>query len=366
MFKLTSITDFFKPSGQPRQNKRPPPDDDVERTRVARRSRSNTPKGTSRTLQTNAGEETSAGDAAQGGQIPEGHLNGSILPSRSPRCESTNTISVGSIGTRTEETEQLASQGPVLTSSQRVVRNGEVMIRNSDDESDSSLDDIDDLLARKSTIIPSPPTESEAAPLPSAEQRDCKDGVSTRSRTRGAGPAPAHVQRSASSLLRLPRYEFSLDSLEKRSKDDRALEADAAKARTLLDSFDMQNGAPRNDSNSQVKAGAKVDATLMASVMKNKGEAEDIDRLMTAITRTEAFHQGNTWSFFHDLHRSSSTKQAKIPIPQDTEWQGIMDGKFSFQCLLRLPLIPDRHDDPATGFSRWVYRRYGIKRKRAR
>lgn len=276
-------------------------------------------------MQTNAAEEVSAGDAAQGEQAPEGHLNGSINPSRSPISEFTNNISVASTGTREEEIEPLASQGPVLTSSQRVVRNGEVMIQNSD-ESDSSLDDIDDLLARKSAMIVSPPKEPEAALPSSAKQRDRQSGASTRSRTRGAAPAPARP--SPSSLLQLPRYEFSLDSLEQRSKDDRALEADAAKARTLLDSFEMKKGMAQNDSNSQFRTGVKVDATLLASITNIKGEEGDMDRLMKAITRTEAFHQGNTWSFFDDLHMSSSAKRAELPISQDTQWHGILNGKF--------------------------------------
>lgn len=333
MFKFTNITDFFKPSGQPRPNKRPPPDDDDdEKTRLARRSRSNTPRGTDRKLQTNTGKEVFARDAAQGPQASEGHLNGSILPSQSPRRESTNNISIASIGTRREHIEPLAPLDPVLTSSQRVVINGEVMIRNSDDESESSLDDIDDLLTRKSAMIPSPQKEPEAVLPPSAKQRDLHSGSSTRSRTRGARPALA--RRSPSSLPQPPRYEFSLDSLEQRSNDDRASEADAAKARTLLDSFENPKGPAQNDFSNQVKTGAKVDATLLASVMKNGGEEEDIDRLMTAITRTEAFHQGKSWSFFDDLHRSSSAELAKVPIPQVQQWQGILNGKLSFSARL--------------------------------
>lgn len=202
------------------------------------------------------------------------------------------------------------------------------MIRNSDDESDSSLDDIDDLLARKSAMIPSPSNEPEAGLPPSANQRDRQSGASTRSRTRGAGPTRA--QHSPSSLVQRPRYEFSLDSLERHSKDDRAVEADAAKARTLLDSIEIQKGTAQNDSNSQVKTGSKVDATLLVSIMKkNSSEEDDIERLRTALIRTEAFDQGNRWSFFDDLHRSSSAEQAKIPIPQDTQWQGILNGKLS-------------------------------------
>ena len=330
MFKLTNITDFFKPSGQPRPNKRPPPDDDDEKKRLARRSRSNTPKGTDRKLQTNAGKEVFARDAAQGDQPLEGLLNGSILPSQSPRRESTNNISVASNGTRKELIEPLAPLDPVLTSSQRVVINGEVMIRNSDDESESSLDDIDDLLIRKSAMISSPQKEPEAVLTPSAKHKDIHSEASTRSRTRGARPALA--RRSPPLLPQLPRYEFSLDSLEQRSKDDRATEADAAKARTLLDSFENQKGPAENGFSNQVKTGAKVDATLLAAVMKNGGEEEDIDRLMTAITRTEALHQGKSWSFFDDLHRSSSAELAQTPIPQAESWHGILNGKLSFSA----------------------------------
>lgn len=325
MYKLKSITDYFKPSTQPHQNKRPPPDDDAGRTRVARRSRSNTPRGTDRISHTNAREKVSREDASQEEKIPEGHVNGSVLPSRSPRCESTYNISV--IGTRREEIEPLAPQGPVLTSSQRVVRNGEVMIRNSDDESDCSLDDIDDLLARKSTVIASPPNEPESALPPAAKQRNRQTGASTRSRTRGAGPA-----RTGRSPLQLPAYEFSLDSLRQRSKDDKALQADAAKARKLLDSFDIQKDPAQNFSDNQFKSRTKVDATLLASVLKDKGEEGEMDRLMAAVTRTEALNQRKTWSFFDNLHKSSSAEQAKFPIPEDTQWQGLLNGKFLFHA----------------------------------
>lgn len=204
------------------------------------------------------------------------------------------------------------------------------MIRNSDDESESSLDDIDDLLIRKSAMISSPQKEPEAVLTPSAKHKDIHSEASTRSRTRGARPALA--RRSPPLLPQLPRYEFSLDSLEQRSKDDRATEADAAKARTLLDSFENQKGPAENGFSNQVKTGAKVDATLLAAVMKNGGEEEDIDRLMTAITRTEALHQGKSWSFFDDLHRSSSAELAQTPISQAESWHGILNGKLSFSA----------------------------------
>lgn len=319
MLKLRSITDFFKPAAQPRQNKRPAPDDDAEKTRDARRSRSNTPRGMDRNLEANPGEEISEEDRTEGEGIMEGHLDLSILPSRSPKFETTNNIHVENVGTQRKKIEP---QGPVLTSSQRVVRNGEVMIRNSDEESDSSLDDIDDLLARKSAMISSPTDQTELALPPSAKQRDRQSGASTRSKTKG----PARARRASPSLPQLPKYEFSLDSLEQRSRDDRALEADAAKAWTLLDSFETQTGA----THSQVRPGAKVDAKMLASVVKDDGEEINVGRLMTAMARTDAFHQGKTWSFFDDLQMSSWAEQARIPVPHDTQWQGILDGKFSF------------------------------------
>ncbi|MCJ1469181.1 hypothetical protein MMC07_007814 [Pseudocyphellaria aurata] len=313
MFKLRSITDFFKPTAQPRQNKRPAPDDDAEKTRVARRSRSNTPQSTDQKLETKASEDVSDEDTREGEGTLEGHLDRSILPSRSPKCETANSFHGESVGTR-QKTEP---QGPVLTSSQRVVRNGEVMIQNSDEESDSSLDDIDDLLARKSAMRSSPPDQAELALPPSAKQRDRQNGASTRSRTKG----PARARRPSPSLPPLPIYEFSLDSLEQRGKDDRALEADAAKARTLLDSLETQKSA----AHIQTGPGAKVDAKLLSSVIEDDGGENDMGRIMTALTRTNAFDHGKSWSFFDDLQMSARADHARIPIPRDTQWQGILD-----------------------------------------
>lgn len=330
MSKRSNITHFFKPSPHPHSNKRHRPDDALEKSQTFRRSRSNTPGGEDGVRQKNENREVYTGHKAQADRISSDHSNGLDPQSQSPRCGPTSRSSIdASVGRRMEDKEPPGSQGPVLTSSQRVVKNGEIMIRNSDDESDSSsLDDIDELLvARRIAMISPEPLEHESAIPLLIKQIDEDMGASTRSRTRGVVPATNPDLSSSHPVL--PKYKFSLDSLQQRTNHDRTSEAGTAKARLLLDTFEQQSAEASIDPSKPNRTSAKIDSALLVSVMKEKGEQEDIDRLLIAIRRTEAFHQGKSWSFFDDMQSSSPFKQAEAPMPQDGHWQGVLTGTSS-------------------------------------
>ena len=330
MSRRSNITDFFKPSAHPQPNKRHQPDD-LEKSRAFRPSGSNTPGGEDRIRQKNKDRDVSIAHKDQVDVAAGNCSNGLDSQSQSRRGGPTPNSSIeAGVARRKEEMEPLGSQGPVLTSSQRVVKNGEVMIRNSDDESDSdtSLDDIDELLVARKIAMISPEPREHDPPLPLlAKRKDLEIGVSTRNRTRRIVPTTKPDLSSSRPVL--PKYKFSLESLQQRTDYDKALEAGTAKAKLLLDTFEQHTTGDSIDPAKSKGTSAKVDAALLVSVMNQKGEQEDIDRLLMAIQRTEAFHQGKSWSFFDGLQRSSAFEHAELPIPQDRQWRSILTGMFS-------------------------------------
>lgn len=216
----------------------------------------------------------------------------------------------------------------ITRSSQRIVRNGAIVIRSSDDESDSdsSLDDIDGLLARKSAPNSTPPTESELT-LPYANTQTGQK-IRASSRLKKPNTAVSFSPQVQPKFRMPPEYKYSLASLVQRSKEEKALEEKIAKAKSALDSHDIENSLAFGGSHGSAPTEAKIDRTLLVTVMKNRNEGEDIDRLLMAVQRTEAFDLGTTWSFFDDLQSISPSKQAEFPTLTGTQWEGILNGTF--------------------------------------
>lgn len=217
----------------------------------------------------------------------------------------------------------------ITRSSQRVVKNGSIVIRSSDDESDSdsSLDDIDGLLARKLASTSNPPTESELTLTLANTQPGQKIRASTR--LKKPNTAVSSTPQVPPTFRMPPEYKYSLAALVQRSKEEKALEENIAKTRSALDSHDIEHSLNFGDSHGSAPTGAGVDKTLLVSVMKKRNEGEDIDRLLMAVQRTEAFDLGTTWSFFDDLQSISPSKQAKLPTLTGTQWEGILNGTFA-------------------------------------
>lgn len=217
----------------------------------------------------------------------------------------------------------------ITRSSQRIVKNGAIVIRSSDDESDSdsSPDDIDGLIARESAPNSTPPTESELA-LPLANTQTGQK-IRASSRLKTPNTAVSLTPQVQPKFRMPPEYKYSLASLVQRSKEEKALEENIAKAKSALDSHDIDNSLIFGGSHGSAPTEAKIDTTLLVSVMKKKNEGEDIDRLLMAVQRTEAFDLGTTWSFFDDLQGILPSKQAEFPTLTGTRWEGILNGKFA-------------------------------------
>lgn len=255
------------------------------------------------------------------------HGSDPTIQSNNSSLQSKEDTAVAKIDlTANEKSRPLES---ITRSSQRIVKNGAIVIRSSDDESDSdsSLDDIDGLIARKSAPNSTPPTESELT-LPLANTQTGQK-IRASSRLKKPNTAVSFTPQVQPKFRMPPEYKYSLASLVQRSKEEKTLEENIAKAKSALDSHDIENSLTFSGSHGSAPTESKIDRTLLVSVMKKKNEGEDIDRLLMAVQRTEAFDLGTTWSFFDDLQGILPSKQAKFPTLTGTRWEGILNGKFA-------------------------------------
>ena len=345
MSQKRSITDFFKPFGRPQSPKRPPSDDDLSRSEPPRKSRSNTPP---RSLDQEASSQTSstAGSQQTSSQCAA-HLASTRSTDNSGQNESTQAIKtpkqsvVGSLEqwhpTHLGCHNFASSQGPLLASSQRVVRHGEVMIRNSDDESDSdsSLEDLSDLLRPKTQADPasSSPLTEISSPTPSIDDQQSRE---ERSRTRQQTKATVdkNVPTNRSKAPPPPRYRFDLGTLVQRSAKQEDCEAGINKARMALDSIE-QNVLTNASSHPYDKHGdQQIDTGLIDSAFKGSEDANGVKKLMMALQRTEALQKEKSWSFFDSEEENVSHNQGIFPIENLEHCQSIFKGLS--------PAIPER------------------------
>ena len=338
MYKNSSILNYFRPFIQPpRRNKRSLPEDNVEEPRAIRRSRSTEAK------QSLDQEEGSVGQNLDGTSSRVASRTSSKYP-RDPQDKESIANATPASAVKCETSyipptplthdpvwpslDVSGSQGTSLTSSQRIVKNGEVVIRNSDDEfdSDSSLEDLTDLLlpGGRESRVQSSYSDSllPASPL----NKDAEDGrrKSTRRRTR-----PDKVAAPLRSALPLPfkKYKFDLDSLARHRSQDEASIGDIARANAMLGSCGQQQAsASRNNGGAPTKS--PFDATFIDTAMNGYGDEDGIVRLKTAIQRTEALNHGKSWSFFDERAEGPVFEQSDFPI-MENDHVGRVLGKTS-------------------------------------
>ena len=224
-----------------------------------------------------------------------------------------------------------SSSQSILTSSQRVIKNGEVMIRNSDDESDSSLEDLDDLIARNSSNkAPSPPACNLDDPFSNLQAG--KHAESVKKQTTGISvqvgkPGSPHP-------LALPvipkKYKFSLESLAKERKRHEAGKDSVAQALSLIESYD-QRKASSNEKARMLDQKGTLEADLMTRLVKTEEDGDNVSRLQTAIRRTEALQYSHTWSFFEEHPGHPLRHPAVFPAIEDQRLKPVLDESVSRQ-----------------------------------
>lgn len=335
MHKTRNITDFFKPFAQPPAKKRLREDDKTSPDKIFGRQRT-------------CSKSPRVGDAETATSLPSNlpsssltssltSLDSDVRSEEEEEDEATNVLRETDRMPVTASFGTSSSQGPVLTNSQRVMRKGQVMIKNSDDESDSgtSLDDLDELLnLARQTVDSSPPIETDPLPSTSSNQKRLTPVNCVTGRTRsGRDKDPV---KPVNILPVMPKYKFSLQSLIAQAEEDDAAEASAMHAKEIVDALDEHRAVreakhgPARGNNGNASEG------LLVSVMEKRGEGESIDRLVQAIQRTEALHQEKSWSFFASAEPISPFKIVDFPLLESLgTWDTILHGQSNpkFACV---------------------------------
>ncbi|KAL8759690.1 MAG: hypothetical protein Q9184_003539 [Pyrenodesmia sp. 2 TL-2023] len=310
------ITDFFMPYG-PRQTKRPPSNGDPDSKRALQRPRLDTP-------QVNVPQTTelsipwiAPNDAilisSQSSDLSSLHDFPPSTPVKSPRPAS--AISEGkpkeSNASSAFAGDVTLSQVPVISSSQRTVKHGKVVIRDSDEDrsdTDTSLEDIDNLIGAHN-----PPAVS----LPGSEDESRLHAT----RARAGKSARNYQDRSAAAVAPPPtakaKHKFSLETLLKEREKEKESRLIVENARHLLDGLDEQKSLSTETRN------GTLDVDLLATLIEDENDGGNIGRLMGAIGRTEALDQQKRWSFFEDNQDDIAVEPSECPAVVDAFWQRI-------------------------------------------
>ena len=338
MYNNSSILNYFRPFiPSPRSNKRSLPEDNVEEPRAIRRSRSTEAKQRFDQEEGSVGQDLDGTSSRVASRTSSKHPRdpqdkefiANATPAPAVKCETSYIPPTPLIHDQVWPSLDVSgSQSIRVSSSQRVMKNGDVVIKNSDDEfdSDSSLEDLADLLlpgGRESRVQSSyPDSLLPASPL----NKDAEDGrrKSTRRRTQ-----PDKVAAPSRSALPLPlkKYKFDLDSLARHRSQDEASIGDIARAKAMLGSCGQQGEtASRNNGGAPTKS--PFDATFIDTAMNGYGDEDGIGRLKAAIQRTEALVHGKSWSFFDERAKGPVFEQSDFPI-MENEHFGRVFGKTS-------------------------------------
>lgn len=224
-----------------------------------------------------------------------------------------------------------------FNSSQRIVKNGEEVVVDSEADSASSeeLEDAEELLKR---------FLGKTSPTPKRipESRDVKANTASKL------PNPKRREfRNFRAKVGLDerKYKFSLESLVQHHFDDDEIETNVAKAKALLETQNQTTSALA--SNSQNISGAsKLREDILASGASADNSGSDFKRLLNAVKRTEALEQEKSWLFFGD----NSKKQDLPEFPRDSI---LASSKHAF---LRGKTMSFRDDSsPLTSVCRSIY-----------
>lgn len=128
-----------------------------------------------------------------------------------------------------------------------------------------------------------------------------------------------------------PKYKFTLDSLVTAAVDDDETEAGVARAKAALESHQKEGKGATNQTSSGDKSQSKeIREDVLTSALAEEKDETDLQRLLNAVRRTEAFDQDKSWSFFSD--------QATTPSPPE---------------FPRDSILPSSRETFLRGWTRW-------------
>ena len=280
-----------------------------------------------------------------------------------------------------------SSQAPLISSSQRVEKNGKTVITASDgDTSDSeSLPDPDELFVFGKERVPTPPTEPEAfvASSPKSVRRSARlyqfaaesptKCVATRhtftSRTVEAPTEDsngrfvssikskrpnlqprarsARNMRSGSISPTLPRqqsYKFDLKSLVRHTEVETISKKHRSEVLEALKVYNEKNHPTTSDQRTQSDGREEA---LLTQAIQDQGDEGNIDRLLLALQRTESLQRDMKWSFFKPNPVPTPSRR-NAPQLTDPIWGQLTKDPFS------------RDQTFLSGFAQDVASDYGI------
>ncbi|EER27111.1 hypothetical protein CPC735_024470 [Coccidioides posadasii C735 delta SOWgp] len=193
---------------------------------------------------------------------------------------------------------QHTSSGTSFGSSQRVVKDGQVVVTGTDGEDTESIYSFgsDDDLCRKLL--------GSGSPLRPSEKK-------------GTSQIPTTP----------PGYKFSLEDLVTHAVDDRETEANISRLR-LSFKGPGENSGPSKVNRTPKQRSRMFRDSILASAVGEDTNTETMQRLKAAVDRTEAVDQGKTWSFFEDT--ISSVPPPKFPEKSVApgSWESVLTGEY--------------------------------------
>ena len=346
MYKNTSILSYFKPFTQPPPlNKRSLPQDHLEEPRALKQSRSTSPSDSisrdrydqeEKILQQGLHQKSSrvnlSSPSRQRPDPSDEEPRDSIRTAKAPK-DINPYMPLKSLPNdqMPQDRDLLGLHRTGMTSNQRIVKRGEVVIRNSDNESDSdsSFEDLNSLL-----LLEDRRAQRERSPQDPQLPTACSDNNPDDGRRLSVRrKSKTHTVAALSPLappVQPKKYKFDLESLARHKKQEEAVVEDIARASAMLRSLEQQTASADKNSVAALRNGS-IDTALIGKAMNVHGDEDEIRRLKAAIQRTEALHHSRSWSFFDDQAREPLFEHLDFPIVGDDRLGRILSKTCSRQ-----------------------------------
>ncbi|KAL1970382.1 hypothetical protein VTN77DRAFT_5542 [Rasamsonia byssochlamydoides] len=220
-----------------------------------------------------------------------------------------------------------SSFGGSFNSSQRIIKNGQEIVTGSDGEDTDSIESLEspeELLK----MFTKPATPADQKKDSEAKTIDSERTLRPRQTT-----ARNTIDRVFMPQVPTPKYKFTLEDLVTHAVDDEEAEAGVAKAKAALESSRKEGKeAPNGTSSRERGKSADIREDVLTSALAEERDETDLQRLLNAVRRTEAFDQDKSWSFFSD--------QATTPSPPEFPRDSILPS--SREAFLREPASRER------------------------
>ena len=283
------ITNFFKPRPQPKtQLKRPAPAEPIHNSIEEQSRRSKSPRLDNVNLRGTSSRPSSSAISDLTPIASDATVE--------PPSDSIPHRARGSDAS-TQSARSSSSLPTAASSSQRLLKHGEIVVTNSDgeSESDNSLAEIDEILRPKQNGMPSSPLtelDSSEPELPTRTPIRPKPIQIPPPTSRRLRSAVKNVER-----MRPPdkKYKFSLQKLLDRTERGNAEDEAYKKALSLVNELDSSATVSKPVVDS-LEPSEKLTAEALALKIQPK-DPEDVDKLVHALQRTEALRTGSSWSF---------------------------------------------------------------------